>query len=70
MDVNSSDRYLTVKQICEERQISANSFYRYRKANLIPEGEPAGLRGKRWKRSVIDAAFATMQKPKASALTQ
>jgi predicted DNA-binding transcriptional regulator AlpA len=64
MNIHIPDRYMTVKQICEERQISANSFYRYRKADLIPEGEPAGLRGKRWKKSVVDAAFAAMQKPK------
>lgn len=64
MTATSQDPLLTVKQICAERQISANSFYRFRKANLIPEGEPAGLRGKRWKKSVIDAAFTAMQKPK------
>jgi len=65
MNTQTNDPYMTVKQICAERQISANSFYRYRKDGLIPEGEPAGLRGKRWKKSTIDTAFATMQKPKS-----
>jgi predicted DNA-binding transcriptional regulator AlpA len=64
MTTYTHDPYMTVKQICDERQISPNSFYRYVKGNLIPAGEPAGLRGKRWKRSVIDAAFAAMQTPK------
>lgn len=61
MHSHSPDPYLTVKQVCQERQISPNSFYRYLKAKLIPRGEPAGIRGKRWKKSVIDAAFAAMQ---------
>lgn len=64
MNTYTRDPYMTVREICEERKISQNSFYRYRKSNLIPEGEPAGLRGKRWKKSVIDAAFAAMQSPK------
>lgn len=64
MNIHTPDPYMTVKQICDERQISQNSFYRYKKDGLIPEGEPAGLRGKRWKKSVVDAAFASMQNHK------
>ncbi|MBO0125105.1 helix-turn-helix domain-containing protein [Agrobacterium sp. OT33] len=64
MLLNVPDRLLTARQICEEWQISPVTFYRYVKQGLIPPGEPAGLRSKRWRKSVIDASFAKMQDSK------
>jgi predicted DNA-binding transcriptional regulator AlpA len=58
------DVFLTAKQICDERQISLNSLYRYIRAGYVPKGQPAGLRAVRWRRSVIDNAFANMQRSK------
>lgn len=55
------DNLMTAKQICEERQISLNSFYRYIRAGYLPPGEPTGLRAVRWRRSVIEQSFAAMR---------
>lgn len=57
---------LTANEVCREKKISLGTFYRLRKIGVLPEGEPVGLRGRRWKRGVIDAAFAAAQNGKAA----
>lgn len=52
--------FLTARQIQTERQISEPSFYRLIKRGILPPGERVGLRGRRWRRDVIEAAFASL----------
>ncbi|SIQ99082.1 hypothetical protein SAMN05880590_11019 [Rhizobium sp. RU35A] len=52
--------FLTAKQIQTERQISEPSFYRLIRLGVLPQGERVGLRGRRWRRDVIERAFAAL----------
>ena len=51
----SHDRWLTVKQVCEELHISDSTFYVWLNAGLLPEGIAFGARSKRWRMSDIRA---------------
>lgn len=58
--------FLTARQIQKERQISEPSFYRLVKRGVLPQGERVGLRGRRWRRDVIEAAFAAFNEQVAA----
>ena len=50
-----NDDWMTVKQVCEELNISDSTFYAWINAGLLPEGVAFGPRSKRWKMSDIRA---------------
>ena len=50
-----NDEWMTVKQVCEELNISDSTFYSWINAGLLPEGVAFGPRSKRWKMSDIRA---------------
>lgn len=50
-----NDDWMTVKQVCEELNISDSTFYAWVNAGLLPEGVAFGPRSKRWKMSDIRA---------------
>ena len=50
-----NDNWMTVKQVCDELNISDSTFYAWINAGLLPEGEAFGPRSKRWKMSDIRA---------------
>ena len=50
-----NDDWITVKQVCEELNISDSTFYAWINAGLLPEGVVFGPRSKRWKMSDIRA---------------
>ena len=51
----ANDDWMTVKQVCEELNISDSTFYGWINAGLLPEGVAFGPRSKRWKMSDIRA---------------
>ena len=50
-----NDDWMTVKQVCDELNISDSTFYAWINAGLLPEGVAFGPRSKRWKMSDIRA---------------
>lgn len=50
-----NDDWMTVKQVCEELNISDSTFYAWINAGLLPGGVAFGPRSKRWKMSDIRA---------------
>ncbi len=67
-----NDDWLTVKQVCEELNISDSTFYAWINAGLLPEGVAFGPRSKRWKMSDIRAwqkskKHDTEEQPKTTA---
>jgi predicted DNA-binding transcriptional regulator AlpA len=58
--------FLTAKQIQTERQISEPSFYRLIRLGMLPPGERVGIRGRRWRRDVVEAAFAALNAGEAA----
>ncbi len=50
-----NDDWMTVKQVCDELNISDSTFYAWINAELLPEGVTFGPRSKRWKMSDIRA---------------
>lgn len=58
-------RMLSVNDICDQRNISRTQFYRLLKAGTIPAGELVGMRHRRWRPEVVEAAFAALNQSAA-----
>ena len=61
------DAFVSMKDIVAERQTSISTVIRLVKAGKLPEPERVGLRSVRWRRSVIEAAYAKLDNKKRPA---
>lgn len=61
------DEYLTGAEICSQRKFSKVTLYALIKRGVLPKGELVGLKAVRWRRSVVEAAFAKLNEGRRNA---
>ena len=54
------DPYISKKEIAAERHISEKTIEAWVRAGRFPQGERIGPKMRRWRQSVVDAAFEAM----------